>query len=894
MNRRSQKTIDAIYNAFFGLLKEKEYDRITVKDIVESAYVGRTTFYEYFSTKDVLFDNMIYSGSIGFFENAHIETQKLLCADEKEKIERFFYFLLKKITSDFNFLYETVNSPNAEYYVACFEKHLCHYIIEHFCLRVDEGFRFSIKYVVSAFCEVITWFGHSKDIIDFEQVYRKFKNMAAHVLKKSNSSNERDEQFIVKNAANPIKSQFEEYINVLQILSRTTDDFLYMYDIINREIWFFGDIGEYYPIILDERGVAHIDDFFKIVYHADVQNCRKEISYLEDCITDNHDINFRMVNRKKKIVWLSDRGKVIYDENKKPCVMIGRLSEEALRHLFNPITGLFNKVKLKEDLQKLFPDMDKGYLMFIEVEDLTAINLSYGRKRGEEILKNLSASMEANQYVNRVYHVDSAVFALVLDTPNEEQTTKVYEDIKESTLNNCAVVAGVVPMDNALYIDETGMIDSVKLTLAKAKENSETGLEFFSPEEIKHSIYSVELLDELKTAIDNDFEGFSVQYQPQLLSGNYKLYGAEALMRYNSKRGGPVSPLEFIPVLEQSGLINDVGMWILEQAVITCKKWQKYMPSFHISVNFSTVQFRDYGVFDKILCILEKHGLSGHSLSVEITESIPFSELGRFNTISKQLKNEGIQISIDDFGTGYSNLAYLKDFDIDEIKIDRMFVRGIEEDTYNYNLISNTVEFAKANSIRVCCEGVETLKELTVLESLSADLFQGFLFERPCTPENFEQTYFDKNNIKYKNRLDLIKEIYEYKERKGFVRFNTKDILRDTGVGLWIIRINPANGERELHADETMEAILGAEKKFLPNECYNYWYNRISPDFVEYVSKNLDLMKEKTNGVQLEYKWNHPQLGDVTVRSTGRRGKDSDGMIVLEGYHRIFTDIEEV
>ena len=502
--------------------------------------------------------------------------------------------------------------------------------------------------------------------------------------------------------------------------------------------------------------------------------------------------------------------------------------------------------------------------------------------------------MEEHSDVRNVYHIDNGIFALVLSADNEDGVKSAFEYIKGGMHNTCNLIAGAVPMDNALYIDEIGMIDSVKLTLAKAKENNESEVEFFSPEEIKNSIYSVELLDELKSSIENGFEGFSVNYQPQLLSGNYRLYGAESLMRYNSKSTGPVSPFQFIPLLEQSGLINEVGMWILEQSIITCKKWQKYMPNFHISVNFSTVQFRDNAICDKILNLLEKHKVSGQSLSIEITESIPFSELGRFNTISKQLKNEGIQISIDDFGTGYSNLIYLKDFDIDEIKIDRMFIKGIEENTYNYNLISNTIEFAKANSIRICCEGVETVNELTVLETLSSDLFQGYLFERPCTPEDFEQIYFDKDNIKYKTQLNLIKEIYEYKERKGFVRFNPIDILRDTGVGLWILRINPQTGKKELHVDETMENLLGIDKKYFPEECYDYWYDRISSKYVDYVSDNFELMTEKTNGVQLEYKWLHPEKGEVTVRSTGRRGKDIDGMIVIEGYHRIFTEIEEV
>lgn len=891
MNGRTKKAVSAVHKAFYDLLMKNKYDSISVKDIVSAANVGRTTFYKYFSTKEQLLNSMMEEFCIPMFESAHKSCVDNLYANKAEMAERFCCHLFKEAEIRMNNIKPVWASPNFSVVSGCFEKHLCQYITKGFTDEGDETVFLLVKYIAAAFVEALVWRLGSAENTDYKEVYNRYRKLTG-ALGKNPVNNERR---VTTNRSNEdIAKKFKDYINALEFLSRTTDDFLYLYDIPNREVRFFGNISKDYPLSIDERGVNPIDDFINIIYPVDSPEFKKEINYLEEGITDTHDVNFRVINRKKKIVWMSSRGKVIYDEYNKPYVLIGRMSEEALRHLFNPITGLFNKVKLKEDLKRDFGIADSGYLMLLEICDLAAVNLSYGRQYGDGILKDLSVMMENYNKVDKVYHVDTGVFAVLLNNGTEKDASDLFNSIKASIQNKCMISAGVVPMNSALYIDETGMIDSVKLTLAKAKANGESVLEFFSPEQIKQSIYNVELLDELQSSIDNDYEGFSVQYQPQLVSGSYKLYGAESLMRYNSKRRGPISPMEFIPVLEQSGLINNVGLWILEQAVVTCKKWQKYMPDFHISVNFSTVQFKDPAIYDKIMHILDKHNLSGSSLSVEITESIPFSELGRFNTISRQLKNDGIQISIDDFGTGYSNLAYLKDFDIDEIKIDRMFVKGIEEDTYNYNLISNTVEFAKANSIRICCEGVETPKELTVLEALSSDLFQGYLFDRPCDPVDFEEIYFDKTNIKYTNRLNLIKELYEYKERKGFVRFNPKEILRDTGVGLWIIRINPETAERELHVDETMETLLGIDKKYLPDECYNYWFDRIQKDFVEYVSVNVRMMAESTNGVQIEYKWQHPEKGEVTMRSTGKRGRDSDGMVVIEGYHRIFTGLDVV
>ena len=126
-----------------------------------------------------------------------------------------------------------------------------------------------------------------------------------------------------------------------------------------------------------------------------------------------------------------------------------------------------------------------------------------------------------------------------------------------------------------------------------------------------------------------------------------------------------------------------------------------------------------------------------------------------------------------------------------------------------------------------------------------------------------------------------------------FIYFNTKNILRDTNLGLWIIRINVETGYAEMHIDETMERILGVEKKYTPQECYHFWHSRIREDHWDYVNENVERMIEAHVVVQLQYPWIHPVYGEVMVRCSGRRIEDSDGMITLEGYHRIISDIEE-
>lgn len=295
----------------------------------------------------------------------------------------------------------------------------------------------------------------------------------------------------------------------------------------------------------------------------------------------------------------------------------------------------------------------------------------------------------------------------------------------------------------------------------------------------------------------------------------------------------------------------------------------------------------------KVLEILEKVGIPGSALTIELTESIQIQSISQLLPIFKSWRDAGIELSIDDFGTGYASMSYLKQLDVNEIKIDKMFVRDVEEATYNYRLISNMIEFAKNSGMRVCCEGVEDMRELTVLEGLSPSLFQGYLFSKPRETESFEKAFIDSSTLEYRERQAFIQKIYNYKEGMHFIYFNTKNILRDTNLGLWIIRVNQETGYAEMHADETMERIMGVDRKYNPQECYNFWHSRIKEDHLDYVNENVGRMIEADVVVQLQYPWIHPFYGEVIVRCSGRRIEDSDGMITLEGYHRIISDIEE-
>ena len=683
------------------------------------------------------------------------------------------------------------------------------------------------------------------------------------------------------------------YKKALEILSQSTDDFLFLHDMRRNISWFFGDVDKDFAIRTPGEDVATIDQVLRVVYPSDRPLLQHDLAALKSGERDVHDLDYRWVNVRGQIVWVNCRGKVIQDENGCPAVRIGRVSLNELRHTYNPLTGLFNNVKMLQKLKEILQQKQGGYLILMDIGDLSAININNGRAYGDELLKELASAIEAHPLVQNVYHTERNYFAAWLGANSEAEVRDFYAHLQQLMSEKCILTAGVVPI-SSVFSNENNLYDAAKIILQEARGQGKSDIKFFSYAEIEQKLQGMELLQELRERVAQDCEGFTVLYQPQVKAGNYALHAAEALLRYRSRAGEMVFPNRFIPILEVSGLIIPVGMWVLRQALLQCKEWKESLPNMRVSVNFSMVQLRDPTIVEQVRRVLQKTGVSGESLTIEITESVPVHEIDEISKKLAAFKEEGIEIAIDDFGTGYANIGYLKQLDVDEIKIDRMFVKDIEKDTYNYKLVSNMLEFAKTNVLRVCCEGVESPKELAVLESRSPDFMQGYLFDKPCTAKTFTERYIDSSTEKYKARERFVENLYQYKEEMSMIHFDPKDILRETGVGLWVVRYQEETGRFEMHVDETMERVLGIESKLTPRECYQFWYDRVHPDWLEYVKNNVSGISKRRKVVQLEYKWMHPTLGEVVVRSSGRHSMTCDGMVVLEGYHRIFSNIEEV
>jgi len=274
-----------------------------------------------------------------------------------------------------------------------------------------------------------------------------------------------------------------------------------------------------------------------------------------------------------------------------------------------------------------------------------------------------------------------------------------------------------------------------------AKEQGRNNFQFFSPEMNLRAVERHRLETELRLALEQG--QFVLHYQPQADIRDGRLVGMEALIRWQHPQRGLVPPTSFIPVAEESGLIELIGRWALRTACEQIQRWQTTgLPIVKIAVNISAHQFNEPKDFaDDVTRLLNTVGLDPRYLELEMTESMLLKNVDENIAVLRKLGKLGTSLAVDDFGTGYSSLAYLKQLPIDTLKIDRTFVRDIESDADDAAIIKAIIAMAHSLDLRVTAEGVETKGQLAALRKLRCDHYQGFLLARPIPADEFAQRF---------------------------------------------------------------------------------------------------------------------------------------------------------
>ena len=434
-----------------------------------------------------------------------------------------------------------------------------------------------------------------------------------------------------------------------------------------------------------------------------------------------------------------------------------RLESQLLHNAFHDVlTGLPNRALFMDRLSRAIARTQRHdeYLfavLFLDLDRFKLINDSLGHMVGDELLQSiaqrLSGCVRAGDTIARLGGDEFVI--LLEDIQDLSDATYIAERIqKELTLpfNVCghevftAVSIGIVlspktANETESYDQPENLLRDADTAMYRAKALGRARYEVFDTAMHTQSLARLQLETDLRRALER--QEFQLHYQPIVSLKTGKLNGFEALVRWQHPRKGLVSPAEFIPVAEETGLIVPIGQWVIAEACKQMSAWQVRFPasrSLTISVNLSAKQFAQPDLIKQIAQILHETNLDAQSLKLEITESV-LMEAESVTTVLLQLKALGVSLSIDDFGTGYSSLSYLHRFPIDTLKIDRSFVSRMGNDSENSNIIQAIVTLAHVLDIDVIAEGVETVEQQAQLSALQCKYAQGYLFSKPLDSE---------------------------------------------------------------------------------------------------------------------------------------------------------------
>lgn len=443
------------------------------------------------------------------------------------------------------------------------------------------------------------------------------------------------------------------------------------------------------------------------------------------------------------------------EEQKKDREKISRLAYH------DSMTGLPNRLLLQQMLESMVKQADQEKrimaVIFIDLDRFKIINDSVGHDKGDEILKKVAARMEnkiSKDHVLTRFNGDE----FVLVVPNVKENEKVNDIVRRLIKSFDQPIAHnedefylTASAGISLYPEDAKdaeeLMKNADTALNLAKQKGAGKYQLFQ-EEMRIALYHrFELENDLRKALDK--KEFLIFYQPQINLKTGKVCGCEALLRWRHPRMGLISPAKFIPLAEETGMINEIGKWVMKTACKQAKNWQDSgHEDFFVSVNVSVRQFQQQSFLNNVKEAIEESGLAPQYLHLELTESITLNNIRQSGIHVQSLKNLGVKVSIDDFGTGYSALSYLKDFSIDILKIDRSFVRNLRKDSNDGAIIQAILTMCKGLSMRAVAEGVETEEQLKLLKNYGCHCVQGFLYSQPLPVKIFEKFIYVRNRAK--------------------------------------------------------------------------------------------------------------------------------------------------
>ena len=459
---------------------------------------------------------------------------------------------------------------------------------------------------------------------------------------------------------------------------------------------------------------------------------------------NTHNLEYRVLDKEGNYVMCTCRGVVVRGENGEHDLFVGSITNHGITELVDATTNLYNVYGFLQAIRKR--NGEKWLIMLVGINRFSIVNDVYGYAFGDRVLKKLASDlMKLTQGKGMTYRMDGAKFALVFNHPEEVDVEAVYADIQQMTKQQMIIEGNHIPLTVSCGVVKTDHADTGEYTiqasasyaLEKSKRTMHGELVYFQDEFQEYSRTTLELLDVMRQNVMEGCKGFYMCYQPVVAANTGNIIGMEALLRWNSEPYGEVPPGRFIPWLENDPCFFELGNWILERAMTEGRPIIEKYPEFVINVNVSATQLERRKFRESVMEILQKTGFLPTNLCLELTERCRAMDMEYLRTEIHFFRSHGIKVALDDFGTGHSSLELLCEFPLDCLKIDRGFVRDIEENKAAQVVVDSIVQCANGLGMKVCVEGIENEQLRDFIRQYDAYSHQGYLYSRPIPMEEF-------------------------------------------------------------------------------------------------------------------------------------------------------------
>ena len=488
-----------------------------------------------------------------------------------------------------------------------------------------------------------------------------------------------------------------------------------------------------------------VGDWTKVIHPDDLQIWLSDAKDVVEGKKARYSCQYRAKNRYGEYVWVENNGYVLNNENGEHVLSAGMITRLDVQNRYDPQTNMLTTYAFYSE--NFFDGA--GTVLMLNVDDFRNVISTYGYSAAKELVGQLGALVkEACNPPMKLYRFGTDEFMIILPGGTKDSTRSLFNRIADAVrmsrvMNGTIIrvsISGAAVMYPEDCVKKDDMVEKLDYSMGYVKKHHPGKMTFYSEQLAREQERKTLLKEDLIKSVQSEFKGFSLFFQPLVEPVTERINGAETLLRWKGEVIQDSYPAEFIDILEETGYIRQVGLWVMEQTFLQKKAWEEKYGNLQLSFNVSYQQFMDQDFAAKVIKKANEIGVDKESVIIELTESCQVKDPESLANVFEELEKEGFKLALDDFGTAYSTMEMLRKLPIDYIKIDHSFVRELADEGHedDYIIVDELVRLSNRLHHGAIIEGVENQSVVERLKDVNASLLQGYHYSKPVSKDAFE------------------------------------------------------------------------------------------------------------------------------------------------------------